>query len=262
MISRKQIMPMAYIAFASSITPAHASDAILPESTVTLGVGGQNTPAYSGSEKRHTNVLPVIQVRQGALFFDSLKGIGYDLQSENGLYLEHTLGYQLGRTEKNSSWRDGSDRLKGMGNVKAALNTALAVGWQATPWFSLEGKATLPLTDGQGGQYQTSVTVLPWQSESDTLAFESAALFGDRRYMTTFYGVSEQQSARSGYAHYQPGGGLYGIENDLTWSHQFTPHWSTVMNVGYTWLNDHAADSPIVFRHNQVSTSAAVLYTF
>ena len=262
MISRKLIMPMAYIAFASSITTAQAGETSPSESTVTLGVGAQNAPAYSGSEKRRTDVLPVIQARQGAVFFDSLKGIGYDLQSENGLYLEHTLGYQLGRADKKSSWRDGSDRLKGMGNIKAALNTAIAVGWQATSWLSLEGKATLPLTDGQGGQYQTSVTVVPWQDESDTVAFESAALFGDRRYMKTFYGMSEQQSARSGYAAYQPGGGLYGVESDLTWSHQFTPHWSTMMNVGYTWLNDHTSDSPIVFRRNQVSTSAAVLYTF
>jgi hypothetical protein len=27
---------------------------------------------------------------------------------------------------------------------------ALAVGWQALSWLSVEGKATLPLTDSQG----------------------------------------------------------------------------------------------------------------
>lgn len=262
MTSRNLLMSMACIAFAGSVTAVKASADNEPESTLTVGVGAQNTPAYSGSNKRHTNAIPVIQARKGAVFFDSIKGIGYDLQSDNGLYLEHTLGYRLGRTEKNSNWRDGSDQLKGMGKIKGVLDTSLAVGWQASPWLSLEGKATLPLTDGQGGQYETSVTWVPWQNKNDIVAFETAALFGDDRDIKTFYGVSNEQSANSGYARYQPAGGLYGVENDLTWSHQFTPHWSTLVDVGYTWLTDRAADSPIVFRRDQVSTSAAVLYTF
>ncbi|QLK63610.1 hypothetical protein GE278_22775 (plasmid) [Enterobacteriaceae bacterium Kacie_13] len=34
------------------------------------------------------------------------------------------------------------------------------------------------------------------------------------------------------------------------------------MTGGYRWLDDHAADSPIVFRRNQATASAAILYTF
>lgn len=262
MIPRILIMPMAGIAFMSSTVSANTTDNSAPEQVITLGLGTQNAPAYSGSDKRRTNVVPILQARQGALFFDSLKGIGYDLQDDNGLYLEHTLGYSLGRSDRDSNWRPGSDKLKGMGNIKAALNTSLAVGWHATTWLSLEGKATLPLSDGQGGQYQAGVTILPWQGESDTLVFESAAQFGDRRYMKTFYGVNDRQSARSGYSRYQPGGGMYGVENDLTWSHQFSPNWATMVSASYTWLNDHVANSPIVFRRNQASASAAILYTF
>lgn len=262
MITRKLIMHMTCVAFATTATVAWAEDSSTPASSFTLGVGVQNAPKYSGSDKRHTLIAPVIQARDGAFFFDGLKGIGYDLQGDNGLYLEHTLGYSLGRTEKDSTWRDGSKELKGMGSIKAVMNTSVAVGWQATSWFSLEGKATLPLTDGQGGQYQASLTVLPWQDETDTVALQSAALFGDSRYMQTFYGVNSAQSERSGYARYQPGGGFYGINTNLTWSHQFSPHWATVLIGGYTWLDDHAADSPIVFRRNQATASAALLYTF
>ena len=262
MITRKLIMHMTCVAITSTVTVARAADDSAPTPSVTVGVGVQNAPRYSGSDKRHTVLAPVVQARDGAFFFDGLKGIGYDLQSDNGLYLEHTLGYSLGRTGKDSGWRDGSKELNGMGNIKAALNTSVAAGWQATSWLSLEGKATLPLTDGQGGQYQASLTVLPWQDETDTVALQSAALFGDSRYMQTFYGVNSAQSERSVYARYQPGGGFYGINTDLTWSHQFSPHWATVLIGGYTWLDDHAADSPIVFRRNQATASAALLYTF
>jgi hypothetical protein len=74
-----------------------------------------------------------------------------------------------------------------MGSIDATLNTGLAVGWQATPWLSMEGKATLPLTDSQGS-YQASVTLIPVQNNQDTVAFQSAALFSDGRYLNTVWG--------------------------------------------------------------------------
>ncbi|CCJ78136.1 Outer membrane protein V [Cronobacter muytjensii 530] len=181
-----------------------------------------------------------MQARHGAFFFDTEKGLGYDLQSDSGVYVEQSLGVSPGRADKDSDWRDGADSLKGMGSIKTALNTGLALGWAVTPWLVAEGKATLPLTDSQGVQYQTSLTLLPFQDAADTVAFQTAVLFGDSRYMNTFYGVS----------------------NSLIWSHQFGEHWGTTLSAGYTWLGDNAADSPIVRQRNQTSAAVAVTYTF
>jgi len=260
MITRKFTLCISCLAVMNISLIARAAE---PDpKSLTLGIGATSAPRYSGSDQRQWQFVPVIQARDGAVFFDSQKGLGYDLQTDSGLYLEHTLGYSLGRSDKNASWRDGSDKLKGMGNIDAALNTALAVGWTIAPWLSVEGKATLPLSDSQGAQYQTSVPLIPLQNESDTLAFQSAALFGDSRYMNTFYGVNAQQSSRSGYRHYAAPGGLYGVQNSLTWGHQFTPQWGTTLVAGYTWLSDHGADSPIVFRRNEATATAAITYTF
>ncbi len=121
--------------------------------TFTIGLGGHYTPRYSGSDKQVWQVVPVLQGRNGAFFIDTQKGVGYDLQNASGWYFEHTLGYDLGRADKNASWRAGANNLKGMGDIDASLNTALAVGWQALSWLSVEGKATLPLTDSQGVSY-------------------------------------------------------------------------------------------------------------
>lgn len=260
MITRKFTLCISCIAVMNISLIARAADT--DPKSLTLGIGATSAPRYSGSDQRQWQFVPVIQARDGAVFFDSQKGVGYDLQSDSGLYLEHTLGYSLGRSDKNASWRDGSDKLKGMGNIDAALNTALAVGWTIAPWLTVEGKAALPLSDSQGVQYQTSVILIPLQDESDTIAFQSAALFGDSRYMNTFYGVSQKQSQRSDYARYSAPGGFYGVQSSLTWGHQFTPQWGTTLVAGYTWLNDHAADSPIVFRRNEATATAAITYTF
>ena len=149
-----------------------------------------------------------------------------------------------------------------MGDIDASLNTALAVGWQALSWLSVEGKATLPLTDSQGVSYQASLTLLPVQTDHDTVAFQTAALFGDIRYLNTWYGVDPQQSQRSGYSRYSAPGGFYGIDNSLTWSHQFDAHWGTLLSADYTWLGEHANESPIVLRRNEAALTAAVIWTF
>ena len=262
MIARK-ISPYMVVPFLMVITPgARADEAAAPSDGLTIGVGGKYAPRYSGSDKQIWQVVPVIQGRKGAFFIDSQKGIGYDLSGDSGLYFEHTLGYDLGRSEKNSSWRDGATTLKGMGNIKATMNTAFAVGWSVTPWLTVEGKATLPLTDAQGVHYQTSATLLLVQNTQDIVALKSAALFGDSRYVNTFYGVDHQQSLRSGYRPYRAPGGFYGIDNALTWSHQYDEHWGSTLSAGYSWLGEHAADSPLVSRRNEGSVTAAITWTF
>lgn len=80
--------------------------------------------------------------------------------------------------------------------------------------------------------------------------------------MNTVYGVSDRQSARTGYAPYHAAGGFYGTDSSLTWSHQFTAAWGTLISLDYTWLDSHAEKSPVVFRHNETSASFGVLYTF
>ncbi|RYM62668.1 MltA-interacting MipA family protein [Serratia liquefaciens] len=261
MISRKLMLHITCLTLSTTVLQVRADDTS-SETAFTVGMGAQSTPRYSGSDQRHWLIAPVIQARNGTFFFDSLKGVGYDLQADNGLYLEHTLGYSLGRTDKNSTWRDGSNKLKGMGNIDVTMNTTIAMGWSATSWLSFEGKATLPLTDGQGVHYQTSVTVLPLQNDTDTVALQSAALFGDRRYMNTFYGVSREQSRRTDFASYQSAGGYYGVDSSLTWSHQFTSHWGGVVSADYTWLDDKAGNSPIVVKRGGTTYNFGVLYTF
>ena len=229
---------------------------------VTVGIMGAYAPRYSGADKQHWVILPLIQARDGAFFVDTEKGLGYDLQADNGFYFEHVLGYSFGRADKNSKWRDGSDKLQGMGNINGALNTQFAFGWQITDWFIPEIRATLPLTDSQGVEYQTSLTLIPWQDNTDTLAIQSAALFGDARNLNTWYGVNSKQSRDSGYRGYNTGSGFYGMQSSLSWQHQFNQHWGGTLGAEYTWLMDKVADSPLVSSRNNVTGFADIAWTF
>ncbi|HCR2029981.1 TPA: MipA/OmpV family protein [Enterobacter cloacae] len=262
MIARKKALYMTVPFLMTAASGVHADEAQTSSDYLTIGAGGRYAPRYSGSDKQVWQGVPVLQGRKGAFFIDAQKGIGYDLQNDSGVYLEHTLGYDLGRADENASWREGANNLKGMGGIDTSLNTGLAVGWQITSWLSVEGKATLPVTDSQGVNYQASVTLIPLQNSQDTIVFQSASLFGDSRYMNTWYGVSQQQSLRAGYSRYSAPGGFYGIDNSLTWSHQLDAHWGTLLSADYTWLGEHANNSPIVSRRQEGAVTAAITWTF
>lgn len=262
MITRKSVLYMICFSLSGIATTAIADNNSTPSPSLSVGLGVMNAPRYSGSDEHHWMTTPFVQARDGAFFFDSQQGVGYDWQSDTGFYLTHTLGYNSGRTDHHSGNHEGADKLKGMGKIRITANTSLTAGWVITPWLSLEGKATLPLTHSYGANYQTSAILTPLQADSDTLTLQTGALFGDNRYMNTFYGVNDQQSEHSGYATYQAPGGFYGIDSNLSWLHQFNPHWASLLSTDYRWLDQHASNSPIVAKRHQVTTAAAVLYTF
>ncbi|AIR03963.1 MltA-interacting MipA family protein [Cedecea neteri] len=246
----------------SGISSVYASEFNADETAITFGLGAVSSPRYSGANEQSSTVIPLIHIQKNNIFFDSINGLGIHLQNDNGLYIEPTLGYDSGRTDKNSGWRKGSDKLKGMGNISSSVNSGIALGWALAPWLVLEGKTTLPLNDGQGVSYSTSVDYIPIMNEDNSITFQASALFGDARYMKTWYGVNEQQHSRSGFSHYRSAGGFYGTDTSLTLTHQFSEHWGAWLSLSYAWLNKNAANSPIVMRRDGTTGTLAVNYTF
>ncbi|MFZ4835661.1 MipA/OmpV family protein [Rouxiella sp. Mn2063] len=229
---------------------------------VTLGAAGEYAPRYLGSSESEFRLMPVIQLQRGAMFVDSTKGVGYDLPIVGGFYLEHSLGFSFGRSEQNNLWRDGSNNLRGMGDIKGALNTSFSLGYQFSPQLAADVMATLPLTASQGVAYQATVQGILWQKNADEIDFETDILFGDHRNNMLFYGVSAEQSADSNFKQYNAAGGLYGESLILSWNHQFSKSWKTVVAVDYTYLNDKAANSPIIDQRNNVTETLEVAYSF
>jgi len=227
-----------------------------------VGSAIQIAPRYIGSHDTKISVLPTFQAHQGIFFADSVKGIGYHLQKSSGFYVEHTLGYDLGRADKDSDWQDGSNKLKGLGSIKTTVNTSLTLGYQITDWFATEAMMTVPLNESQGMRYQTSLKGGLWQDRRNTIAFEIDALFGSNTYINRFYGVNANQSRNSQLGEYHASGGIYAQSLYIDWTHKFTDRWSTDWNIGYTYLYNKAASSPIVNKRYGIESAFVVMYFF
>lgn len=258
------------VAALSSAATAEAGEDPTPSfwgdhTDVTVGIAAQNASRYRGSKDRQTTVLPVLTIQRGALYLDSTHGIGWQYLSPSGFYFDHVFGYDMGRSDKNSQWRAGSNRLKGMGTVKGSVTTTLTAGYQFAPWLALEASGEFALSErDRGNQYRIGAKSTVWQSaaKDDVLALSADVLMGDARFNQTYYGVTPQQSIRSRLATYHAGKGVYGYKLGADWMHQFSPVWSTNVEVTSTWLTDNVADSQVVQRRNDTGATLAILYSF
>lgn len=239
---------------------AHAAGEKEIVSTVGLGYG--SGMKYSGSDERSSSVVPYFSLQYDSYFLDSAEGLGFTLDLNNGFYYTQALGYSSGRVDKDSDSRDGSDKLKGMGKIKQALTSSSTIGWSYNDALVFEANLTAPLTDSQGVTYRAGVKYRLWSDERDTLVVSTNANFGDARYNNTYYGVSREQSERTGFKKYKAGTGLYSVDANLAWTHSFNDNWWSYAEVNYTHLDKNVSKSDVVFKDNQTEFLFGVLYSF
>lgn len=232
------------------------------DKSLSVGLDAGTAPRYVGSDEQRFSAAPFLHAEYGGFFLDTLKGLGYGWHADNGFYVENSVGFEPGRTDKDSTWEDGSKKLKGMGKIKSSVNTHIIAGWAVRDWLAIEGEANLPLTESNGVHYRTSAILTGYNSQTDNITFEASALFADSRYLNTWFGVNQQQSVRSGYAKYHTDGGFYASDMNVTWTHFFSENWSTALSYDYTLLADRAENSPVVRSRGGSSASIALAYTF
>ncbi|EMB2344124.1 MipA/OmpV family protein [Klebsiella pneumoniae] len=232
------------------------------DSEITIGVGSQYAPKYTGSDKYDWQASPYFEWSKGPWFINTEKGAGYLHDFDNGLYLGQTLGYSAGRTDDDSWFQEGDKKLRGMGEIKTALTTTTTMGWWMTDWLGFEGNIIAPLTDSQGMQYNIKLNAVLFNDNNDTLMFSAEQKYGDARYNNTWFGVNEKQSAASGFSKYRPGGGLNAVNYSLNWQHSFNDTWSGYAELGYTSLANRVRHSPITEKNDYFTFTLGAFYTF
>ncbi|MFP2680425.1 MipA/OmpV family protein [Enterobacter ludwigii] len=253
------------IALVTLIAASFASQASSDKkaSYVTIGVGSQYAPEYTGSNKYDVNTLPYFGWTYDDWSVNTDKGIVYSHQFSNGVYLGQALGYSLGRTDSGNTWlQEGSDKLKGMGKINTVMNTTTTAGWWMAPWIGFEGNITAPLTESQGMQYKIKLNVVLFANDTDTLLISTERKYGDARYNNTWFGVNENQSTHSGYRSFNAGSGLNSVNYDINWQHTFNDNWSGYADLGYITLADRVSSSPIVQKDEYLLFTVGAFYTF
>ncbi|CAJ0819288.1 hypothetical protein LMG19087_03717 [Ralstonia wenshanensis] len=235
------------------------------ESSYSLSLHAGVAPRYQGSKEYTVTAGPGFRADFGnGWFIDPTQGgAGYALRFLNGMFASAALSYDPGRSDTNRYGRPGSDHLKGMGTVKGSLLGVFTVGGKLIG--DISGSATLevPITHrerGWSGHVDLAAPVVSWGSDKITVS--PSLRFGSGKYMQTYFGVTPQQSANSGFAQYSASSGLQAATLTVAWTHTFSRHWAVQTAVGTSRLLGNAAKSPIVQNKQSYFGGTGVVYTF
>ncbi len=232
---------------------------------ITVGAGAAVLPRYAGSSEYKVIPVPVVALQRGAFFADIIRGVGAEYYNQNGFYVSAAVGYDMGRTTRDSTWEPGSTKLIGMNLVKETVTANLVVSQALTPWLSATAEAEFAMSGQRhrGNQYRVGLLSYLRDDDRDTVSVALNAHGGDRDYLKTYFGVTDAESRTSRFAQFDAGsGGVYAGSLTGTWSHSFNKHYSVDMAVSVMQLVGDPGRSPLVSEKTSVTTAASLNYTF
>lgn len=234
-----------------------------------LGLVLAYKPAFSGSSDRKIKPQLAGFIRYGRFTLtgaggfttrrqdDVERGLDAELLRRDRLRVNLSFRFDPGRRESES------DQLNGMGNIKQTVRSRLGVRWEPAPYWSLSLASSLDAL-GNGGGYTVDAGVSrTFVLDARQRVILGAGLTGaGDRYLQTWYGVTAEQSARSGYPEYKPSEGLRDVHTSATWRIEVNPQWAGFASLGATRLLGPAADSPLTRQRNGFSVSAGIARRF
>lgn len=206
------------------------------------GVGVSYGPEYMGAEDNDTSPWFILRnVRLGA-----------DGEEKQGFSIIPSLNY-IGKRDA-----DDSDDLDGMDDISRAYEVGVKLSYVSGPFTSYTH-----IRKGFGGHHGVTgeIGTRYTRDINDRLTFWAGAELqaADDKFTDTYFGISSDEAARSGYASYSPGGGFYEANLSLEARYLLNENWAVLGRAKYGRLLDDAADSPLVRDKNQPEISIGIV---
>jgi len=224
---------------------------------VTLGAGLRVGQRYEGSDDYVVSPIPFFNVCWRGFVYLGPGGLNVDIVRGQNYQFGAGLTYNPGRDESGSSFfgtsLSGSDeRLKGLGDIDPALGVRAFGSYMLGP---VELKASITKYTGSqnDGLLLNLGLDLPFHPMNNlTLSPYIGTTWADDNYMQTWFGVTPQQSSRSGLSAFNAESGIKDVTAGLKATYRLNQHWFISTEVGMQHLLGDAGKSPIT----EVSTGA------
>jgi outer membrane scaffolding protein for murein synthesis (MipA/OmpV family) len=210
--------------------------------TFLIGALGVVRPAYEGSDAYLFSAFPVLDIRFRDIFFASVRdGIGVNVIRDEWLTLAPVLRYRFGRDQ------DDNRALFGMGDVNGTIEGGLLAAFGPGPLrLRLEVAQGLNGDGHRGFQARADLTYGTRIGERLFVAGGPSVVYADRQFHQSYFGVSPEQSARSGYAPFSAKAGFKDIGFGVNGSYRLWGGFALTGVAEVKQLLGDAADSPIV----------------
>jgi outer membrane scaffolding protein for murein synthesis (MipA/OmpV family) len=253
---------------------AHAADK--PKETPASGwsgsvfAGAAYVPDFEGSRTSHAGPLLGVETsyrtQDRGIFGFGSQGLNWRIE-QGSSSIGIGLSAEGGRSDGEhgglggTGLRQGSERLKGLGDIRS------------TPVVALFGSTTLgpvPLqasirtaTRSHKGTLVDVGSPLSWNlTDRLSLSVSPGFTWADGRYMQAFFGVTDAQSAASGRRTFKAGAGIKSAQLGTGLEFEIDKHWSMAGGVQVKRLMGDAADSPVTEKKIQTSGMLSLQYRF
>ncbi len=213
---------------------------------------------YLGSDERRTLLLPTIDYRwQNGWFAGVGNGIGYRFPSSPQFQYGLRLAADFGRKEHRS------EVLRGLGDISARPEAGAFFNMQLSRGLSLSSSLRYGAGNDRNGLVldlgaQYGVQLAPqWR-----LGGSLSTSYVNRHYMQAYFGITPEQSARSGYAVSQVDAGVRDVKLGASLTHFINRDWALTGALSASSLQGDAKRSLVVRERNPVTGVLALGYRF
>lgn len=220
---------------------------------VGLGLGVAAGPNFQGSDKYRIRPAPFVFAGYGRVFV-GFGGIGVNIYRAPGWGFGAIVSPGGGRKES------VDPRLAGLGDVDRTVNFGI-YGVTFTRRFLTRA---IVYTDvgGEGqGTFARLDLLARFRIDERVRFFAGPGLnWGSRQYAQSYFGVTGEQAARSGFPEFQAGAGVNNLRLTGGANYRFAPDWNLIGSVTASRLSGNASNSPIVETRQQYGAFLSAIY--
>jgi outer membrane protein len=254
---------------AAAAAPASAGSAAQPAWEGAVGALFQYGPSYQGSESSRLRARPGLFLRYGRYSVTTTggfvtrrneevqRGLSADLIARETLRVSLSLRVDGGRD-------DGDDpMLHGLGRIRPTVRGRLLAVKDFGAGWKLSAALSPDLLGRQGGALADVGLGYEWRLTPTLRANAGMTLTAaNQRYMQSYFGVTDEQSQRSGHPVYKPSAGLRDIGLGVGLRADLGPRWLGFVNIGTTQLLGPTLDSPLTRRHDTWGLGGGIAWRF
>lgn len=211
---------------------------------VAVGAGVGVAPRFPGSDNDRAHLAPAIHLAYGPFFFGA-GGLGVVLHRARGWRFGLNLLPGAGRKESDDP------HLAGLGDIDRTLRAGAFAVYLQPGWLARLNVATDIAGNHQGTIGRADVFLRLRGGEGLGFFGGPGITWGNREYMQAFFGVSADQSARSGLPAFDAGAGIASARLSAGAVYRLNARWRMVGSYSVARLTGDAGSSPITESRTQ-----------
>jgi outer membrane protein len=252
--------------------PAKAEEVVdtsLTQSRFVLGAAFVSSAEYPGSNRSDIKLRPLWAYQYGRWRLSTSRAsavLGFATDAAGpgaSAELVATKNWHIGAAFRFDSGRKASDSpdLQGLPDVARTLRGRLHASHTINKQWSIGGSVSQDLL-GRGGGALASIDLghRYWITPKIEWTNGLGANLADKRNMTTYFGISDEQASQSGLRPFAASAGFRDVHLGTGLTTALSPHWIAFGNLGWSRMLGGAADSPLTRRANSFGATLGIAY--